>query len=133
MPTLTPENRSTIKQLIADRQADLGLSDLDVALGMSYDSPTVVALIKSGSMCLPINKARALADVLHVEPGAVMRMLLGDTSPEMLKGIEDCLGPLSLTSTEVRLIRKLRETAAGEATSPLFLDGNSVVAIITRQ
>ncbi|WP_439518432.1 hypothetical protein [Hydrogenophaga sp.] len=133
MPIASLDSLPTLKQLIAERQADLELSDHDLALAMGYDSPTVVTMIKSGGMRFPINKARALADVLHVEPGAVMRMLLGETSPEMLKGIEDCLGPLSLTRTEVRLIRKLREAAAGEATSPLFLDGNSVVAIITRK
>jgi hypothetical protein len=132
MPTLTPENRPTIKQLIADRQADLGLSDLDVALSMGYNSPEVVAMIKSGGMRLPINKARLLADVLQVGPRDVMYMLLRDTSPEMLTGIEDCVGPLSLTDAEVRLIQKLRAAAAGDATSPLFLDGNSVVAIITK-
>lgn len=133
VPIASLDSLPTLKQLIAARQADLALSDRDVAVAMGYDSPTVVTMIKSGSMRLPINKARALAEVIQVEPGAVMRLLLGETSPELLQSIEECVGPLALTNTEKRLILKLRETAEGRATAPRFLDGNAVVAVAVQQ
>lgn len=92
---LTPSraNSPTITQLIASRQADLGLSELDIALGMGYESPKVVSLIKGGIMRLPIIKARLLADVLQVSPRDVMHMLLRDMSPDLLTSIEECYGP----------------------------------------
>lgn len=123
----------TIAEILTTRQTVLGLTDHHLAVAMGYTSPNVIALIKSRQMRLPVNKVRAFADALEVERGEVLRLVLAETSPCLLESIEDCLGPLLLTPTEARLITRLRETAQGQPSSPLFLDGNSIVAVITRQ
>jgi hypothetical protein len=123
----------SLLQLIAHAQERLQLSDAALADALNYESPAVIGLIKTGRMRLPMNKARPIADALDLDPGQVMRLLLRETSTEMLQSIEECIGPLHLTSTEKRLIQKLRESTGGQATAPLFLDGNGVVAVVVRQ
>lgn len=119
--------------LIAEQQVTLHLSDQALAAALGYESSAVINLIKDGRMRLPMVKARVLAESLEMDPGEVMYLLLRDTNPEMLTSIEECLAPLALTRTEARLINKLRETAQGQATTPLFLDGAPVVAIVVGQ
>ncbi len=133
MPLPTLDHHPSLAHLIARGQESLGLDDAALADALGYDSPAVIGVIRSGRMRLPMNKARALADALELDAGEVMRQVLLETSPAMLQSIEECLGPLTLTSTEKRLVLKLREAAAGQAPAPLFLDGNSVVAIVVRQ
>ncbi len=133
MPLPNLDHQPSLAHLIARGQEYLGLDDAALAQALGYTSPAVVGSIKTGRMRLPMNKARALAEALEIEPGVIMHMLLRETSPDMLTSIEECLGPLVLTSTERRLILKLRESASGHATTPLFLDGNAVVAVVVRQ
>lgn len=127
------DHSTSLIQLIAQGQESLALSDGALTDALGYDSPEVIALIKAGRMRLPMNKVGALAEALELDAGEVMRQLLHETSPVMLQSLEACLGPLNLTSTEKRLILKLRAAAAGQATAPLFLDGNSVVAVVVQQ
>lgn len=133
MPISSLEHDTSIAKLISRGQDSLELSDAALAYALGYDSPKVISLIKTQRMRLPINKARALAEALALEPGEVMRALLREASPEMLRSIEECLGPLDLTNTEKRLVLKLRESAGGQATTPLFLDGNTVMAVVVQK
>ncbi len=122
-----------LTQLIAEQQAALNISDEALAASLGYTSPAVIDLIMDGSMRLPMTKARALAEVLEMDPGEVMFLLLRDTSPEMLTSIQECLAPLALTRTEACVINKLREAARGRPTAPLILDGAAVIAIVVEQ
>lgn len=122
-----------LNSLIAQQQEALNLSDSALAEALGYDSPAVMDLIKTGKMRLPMTKARVTADVLEMDPGEVMYLLLRDTSPEMLASIEECLAPLALTRTEARIVSKLREAADGRTTTPMFLDGAPIVGIVFAQ
>jgi hypothetical protein len=133
MPFDTLATAPALTKLIADQQVALHLSDQALADALGYESSAVISLIKDGRMRLPMVKARALAEALEMDRGEVMYLLLRDTNPEMLASIEECLAPLALTRTEARLINKLRETAQGRTTAPMFLDGAPVVAIVVGQ
>lgn len=133
MPFDTLATAPALTKLIADQQVALHLSDQALADALGYESSAVISLIKDGRMRLPMVKARVLAEALEMDPGEVMYLLLRDTNPEMLASIEECLAPLALTRTEARLINKLRKTAQGRATAPLFFDGAPVVAILVGQ
>lgn len=121
---------SNLKEMITLKQEGLGLSDEAITDALCYEHPRVFQMIKSGQMKLPMNKAAALAVVLEVEPGDVMRLLLLETSPDMLHAIEECMGPLALSPGERRLLMALRKSAGGRETAPLFFDGAPIVAVI---
>ncbi len=128
-PHVTP----TLAQQIATQQKAMAISNKALAAALGYDSPQVITLIKDGRMRVPMNKARALADALDLEPGEVMRQLLRETSPELLESVEECMGPLVMTPPEVRLIGKLREVAGNQPIAPLYLEGNKIVAVVMAQ
>jgi 3-hydroxyisobutyrate dehydrogenase-like beta-hydroxyacid dehydrogenase len=133
MPFDNLSSAPALNSLIAHQQEALNLSDAALAEALGYDSPAVMDLINTGKMRLPMTKAHILAEVLEMDPGEVMYLLLRDTSPEMLASIEQCLAPLALTRTEARIICKLREAADGRTTTPMFLDGAAIVGIVFAQ
>lgn len=128
---ISPEQpKATIAALIARGQRSLDLSDQQIAQALDYKNPAIVQMMKSGQMRLPLNKAAPLAKVLDMEPGDVMRTLLGENSPELLTAIEECMGPLSLTAGEKRLITALRKSSQGRDATPIFVDGASIIAMV---
>lgn len=99
----------TLTELIERQQDGLELADKAVADALGYSNLAVIRLIKAGQMKLPMKKASALAQVLEVEPGVVMYLLLSETAPKVLSSIEDCMGPLALSLGEKRLLAELRK------------------------
>lgn len=129
--TFDPKTRATtIKDLIALQQEGLSLSDEALAEALGYEHPRVIQMIKAGKVRLPMNMAATLARVLEVEPGDVMYLLLMETSPDMLHAIEECMGPLSLSPGEKRLLLAMRKSAGGRESAPIFFDGAPIVAVI---
>lgn len=129
--TQKSENQTArLSELIERQQMALELSDKDIADALGFQGTNVIELIRSGQMKLPMNKACALGQVLEVEPGDVMTLLLRDTSPDLLKVIEECMGPLSLTAGEKRLLMAMRAAAGSRAVSPLFIEGAAVAAVV---
>lgn len=129
--THKPEDSSlTLSELIKQQQEGLGLADMALAEAIGYSNAAVIRLIKTGQMRLPINKARLLAQALEVEPSMVMKVLLREISPDALKSIEDCMGPLHLSPGERRLVMALRRSAGGRETAPILFDGEAVVTVV---
>lgn len=130
MTTSPDQPKDTVAALIRRAQKSLNLNDEAIAKALGYENPTVVRLIKAEQMGLPLKKAAALADVLDLEPSAVMRLMLEEKAPEMLAAIEECMGPLDLSPGEKRLISTLRKSAHGREPTPIFMDGASIIAVV---
>lgn len=107
-PQATPSS-----QWLAEAQAKVGVPDNKLAYAMGYESATVIELMKTGQMRVPVNKTMQLARVLRLKPGAVLRRLLEDMDPELLSAIEQCVGPLELSSEEQALILAVRKCSRG--------------------
>jgi hypothetical protein len=126
-----PKDRATtLMDMITLQQEGLGLNDSAIADALGYANPRVIEMFKNGLMKLPMNKVATLANVLEVEPGEVMHLLLAETSPEMLNAIEECMGPLCLSPGEKRLLMALRKSAGGRESVPIFFEGAPIVAVI---
>lgn len=117
-------------ELIKTAQDGLALSDTHIAEAMGYDNPVITELLKLGKMRLPINKVPQLAEVLEVPPAKLLQMVLRETSPDILKAIESCYGPMLLTDAEARLIRSIRENAGDRESALLMFDKEAVVALV---
>lgn len=118
--------------IIADRQRALGLDDEAVATAIGY-KPTVIAMIKVGSMRLPLNKVSAFAQVLKVDAVMMLRAVMLEASPELWRALEPLFPLGELAPAEVNLVRHLRRLAAGRAMAPVVLEGTSVVALVVAQ
>lgn len=85
------------------------VTNVMVAEALGYPRPNVIAMLRQGSMKLPISKVPALAQVLEVDPAALLRAVLREYEPAALEVIESTLGAASLLSeSEVALVRFVR-------------------------
>lgn len=118
-------------QWLAEVQAKVGVPDNKLAYAMGYESPTVIELMKSGQMRVPLNKTIQLAWVLRLKPGVVLRRLLEDMDPELLSAIEQSVGPLELSSDEQELILAVRKCsrAANERALVMIAPRSSVTRV----
>lgn len=121
---------TTVAEQITKSQAALHISDEALAEQAELPHPRMITMIKSGKMKLPLGMVRQVAQAIELEPGTLMRLALDEVEPGLSDEIEQCMGPLTLTPGEARLIMKLREQAKGRDFSPVMFSGDSVVALI---
>lgn len=120
----------TTAQWLAEQQSRAGVPDQVLADTLGYESPRVIGMLKTGQMRVPFSKARSLADALKINPGALMRRLLADADPELLHAIEQCLGPLSLSDGEQRLIQAVRRVNPAREPIPLMFDRDAIITLV---
>ena len=121
---------SSIPTLICSAQAELALSDRQLATALGYGTVTPVEQIKKGAMRLPITKVTALAAALQLPPLMVLRAAYNDTDPGALHVIEDVFNPLRLSATEVNLIGNLRKRYGNRDFAPIVFDGQGIIALV---
>lgn len=119
-----------LAEVIRDRQLALGKSDEELSHDIGFATGTVIALIKCGTMKMPVSKIPALARALGVDAKALLTMALTEQSPELLAAIREVYYPLELSATEVRLIEHCRRLGAGGDTQPIVFSGRTVVALV---
>lgn len=128
---LNTTSQVNLKTFVAARQAEKGLTDEQIAVALGYSKPNVVAMIKSGSMSLPLNKCRALATVLEVDVWTVVELALAH-SPELLQVIRDLGAHAQLSTIEQNLPREVRKLTGDKHVAPIVFSGG-VVALVSVQ
>lgn len=117
-------------QWLADQQALAGVSDQELADAMGYQSPNVIQMFKAGKMRVPFGKAPELANALDINPGVLMRRLLQDADPALLKAVEHCVGALGLSEGEQKLIAAIRKANPGKEPVPIMSDRDTIIALV---
>ncbi|MDO8388529.1 MAG: hypothetical protein Q7T13_19310 [Polaromonas sp.] len=130
MSTSTLSTPITLVGQIEAQQAALGLSDHDLCLAVGFEREIVLTLIKAGSMKLPLSKVPALATALGLDPAELLKVALGESDPALSQIIEDVYNPMHLTSTEVNLIKHLRELSGDRPSAPIVFEGKGVIALV---
>lgn len=115
---------------IKTQQGALGLSDQHLCEAVGFEREIVLKLILDGTMKLPINKIPVFAAALALDPAELLRAALIETSPELLTIIQDVFNPMSLTSTEVNLIKHLRKLSGDTPGAPIVFEGRGVIALV---
>lgn len=133
MKEMIPSNTdSDVVALLCERQAALGLSDSSLAAALGYKNEKVIALVKAGAMKVPLNKVAALARVLQVDGYELLRKVLFETAPGLWSAIQDIVAPLgALDSSEVNLLRHLRQLRGDHEAAPLVFSGRGVIALVS--
>lgn len=126
-------NPPTVASLLAAEQVKCKLTDEEIGMAIGYENGNVIAQIKKGTMRLPVSKVASLAQALGMDAVLVLRALLHEQSPDLLKTLEDILEPLQFTKPERRMIKHLREVCGDTNVKPLVFDGHYVVALVTSE
>ena len=126
----SPAPVSVIVQMEA-QQVLLGLSNEDLCTALGFERQIALTLIQAGSMKMPLNKIPALAAVLELDPVELLKTALSETSPDLLRVIEEVFDTMRLTATEMNLIRHLRELSGDRQGAPIVLGGKGVIALVT--
>ena len=85
-----------------------GKSNQEIADEIGIPKGNVVAMIRSGSMKLPINRVAAMAKAIDVDPMKLLRVVMSEGDAALLKAIEEIAGTRVVTENEFALIEFIR-------------------------
>ena len=91
------------------------LTNVEIARRLGYTRPNVIAMIRTGAMKLPFDKVPALAQVLGLDPLALLRRVMVEYAPEQWATMEKVIGQERLvTRNEAELLRRVRGLLHGD-------------------
>lgn len=81
----------------------------EIAAEIGYDKPNMITMFKQGATNLPINKVRAMAKAIHLDPAYLLRVALTEYMPDAYEIIEESFADaMALSENEKALIRLIR-------------------------
>lgn len=104
---------SKVAEFIANRQLAMGMTNVEVAELVGYKNPNVISMIKKGNTKLPMEKVGLMAEALGTDPAKLLRMVMSEYSPDLLRVIEAALGNV-VTQNEMALIEIWRDATHNE-------------------
>ena len=103
-----------VKDIIKIRMSDLEVKNVELAQLMGYQAGNVIAMMKSGSMRLPINKVGIVAEKLKLDPVFLLSKLIEENDAGMWAAIKSAMGNNRLlTSNEAFFMDMVREELEG--------------------
>lgn len=113
----TREHRFTklpVRDILKVRMADLEVKNIELARLMGYPTGNVIAMMKSGSMRLPVNKVGIVAKTLNLDPVFLLGKLIEENDAGMWAAIKSVMGNNRLlTENEGFFLDMVRETLEG--------------------
>ena len=121
---------NTLVAQLEAAQVKLGLTDQQLSDALGFESPVVLTMIKAGAIYFPIPKIRALATTLDLNAADLVRLALRESMPEFSEIILDAFNTLSLSTTEIALIKHVRKLSGGQQGAPIVFGGKGVIALV---
>lgn len=112
-PLVNRNKTVLVRELVATQIEYLDLKPGEVASALGYENSSIISMLKNGSMPLPMNKVRAAANVLRLDPLFLARCVDAEGGFGLIETIETVAGRIALTENEERLIRTLRDFNRG--------------------
>ena len=128
-----------VKALLKVRMRDLDLTNSDMQQVMGYDRPNVIAMMRGGSMRLPVSKVAEVAKKLQVDPVYLLSKVLAENDAALWDVISSVLGDRLITANEMDLVNLVRKLMDGHDVSltevPEFMSvvTASLMKIVDRQ
>lgn len=128
-----------VSTVLKVRMRDLEVTNSDLQRVMGYDRPNVVAMMRTGSMRLPVTKVAEVAKKLHVDPVFLLGKVLAENDAALWGVIASIMGDRLITANEMTLIASMRTVLDGHDVDltevPEFMQvvTASLAAIVSRQ
>ena len=106
-----------VKDILKIRMDDLGIKNADLQRALDYSKPNVIAMMRSGSMSLPANKALVAARLLELDPVFLLSKVIAENDPALWDAISDVMGEHLMTKNELALIHMVRQGLDGHDVS----------------
>lgn len=123
-------NGVTVASLLTKYFEESGLTYDQFATEIGYQTPSMINMLLSGTVKLPINKVILAALALGRDPASLLRVVLDEYIPGTLEVIEECLGTPLLTPQEATLIEAYRVTTRSCDPELVVFDDKKVVALV---
>ena len=92
---------------------DAEFTNVEIARHLGYERPNIIAMMRTGTMKIPVSKVPALARVLGLDPLSLLQRVLTEYDSSFWETIHDVLGPATVTPNELALVSMLREQVGG--------------------
>lgn len=89
------------------------LTNVEVARRLGYAKPNVIAMMRSGSMKVPLSKVKTLAKLLELDAVGLLQRVLMEYDPALWETLEDLLEGKVITQNELNLVQALRSLTRG--------------------
>lgn len=120
---------SLVAQILA-RQAELGVTDIQLSEALGFEREIVLTQILRGALRLPLTMLPILAKFLDLDAIDLLRTGLPEQSPGLLEVVEGIFNPHQLTTSEVNLIHHLRKLSGDRVGAPIVFEGRGVIALV---
>lgn len=128
---MTKKSPMTVAKYLADRIPACGKTNAEIALAMGYtqDRANYVSMMRLGRSKVPINKIGVLAKALDEDPVFLLKLVLGEYSPDTAAVINDILETrvgAGMEAGERAVLQVVRNKAGG---FPLELNADELATI----
>ena len=122
--------RPTVADYLVEKIKESGKSKTDVAMTIGYDDPKIIDAFTQGTVKVPADKIVPLAGVLGVDAAYLLRLVMGEYMPDMLRAIDETLQGSALSRNERELLEAYRRATNGTDAVAVICDAKDVVAMI---
>jgi hypothetical protein len=116
---------------IDEAQSKIGMSDQELSEALGFSRTSVLTLIKTGKMKMPVGKVPLIAAALEVPASDVLAELLkAYYSGELLEVMRKVWGQLDLSPNEKKLLASYRAVTERDNSEPRVIEGKNIVAVL---
>lgn len=116
--TETQKKNVTVAKFIEQRLNKVDRSQSEIASIMGYANPNMITMFKQGRTKVPLSKIPQLAQALDVDPLHLLRVVMGEYSPETWTVLDSLIGESIVTKSEMEVIKMMREVGKEWEVSP---------------
>ncbi|MBI5277347.1 MAG: helix-turn-helix transcriptional regulator [Burkholderiales bacterium] len=102
-----------LRQYLSQLIAAAGKTNVEIAEALGYPRSNVIAMLKTGSMKLPLDKVGPMARVLGIDPVHLLDRILAESSPNTWAALREVLGNRLVTDNEYQLVEFVRGHVGG--------------------
>lgn len=110
-------------EFFAQRVAEGGFTNVEMAEALGYPKPNVISMIKKGDMNLPLNKVGPAARKLGVDPVFMLEKVLLETAPDLWAALREAIGNRLVTDNEMQLVDFVRKALHGYDANVIAYEG----------
>ncbi len=113
------KSNTTVAKYITQQLALCGKTQGEVAHAIGYDNANVLTMFKQGKTKVPVNKVKALAVALEVDPIYLLRLVMTEYMPDTWEVIQNITNTNAVSGNEANILNIVRNTSDGLPVEPI--------------